>query len=157
MATEETKKLRLLKLFNDVVYGFGKGIYDLFGDAAAATASSIGEDLIEEMEHEMGLEIHGEDPKEILSELGRLLIDEYGLIKSGRIDIKDHQVNLFCGGCELWHATDDMLASGAPPFHCVPMMVAEAALYKRLGKRAHFTGIERDQEKHICDIDFHIS
>lgn len=36
------------------------------------------------------------------------------------------------------------------------MIVTQAALYKRLGKRAHFKGIERNMEAHICDIDFYI-
>ncbi len=156
MATEEQKKARLLKLFNDIVFGFGKGLYDMFGDSALATVDTIGEDIIEEMEHEMGLEIHGEDPQQILTELARLMVDEYGLLKTCSYKIKDHEIDLLAEGCELWHATKDIMAAGAPPFHCVPMMMAEAALHKRLGKRAHFVGITQDDGKHVCDIDFHM-
>lgn len=156
MATEEQKKMRLLKLFNDVVFGFGKGLYDLFGDSALATVDAIGEDIIEEMEHEMGLEIHGEDPQSILTELERILVDEYGLAKKMTLKVEEHEVDIICHGCELWHATQDILATGAPPFHCVPMMIAEAALHKRLGKKAKFVGITQDKEKQICDIDFHL-
>jgi len=156
MATEEQKKARLLKLFNDVVFGFGKGLYDMFGDSALATVDAIGEDIIEEMEHEMGFEIHGEDSQAILTELGRVLVDEYGLAKSMQFKIEEHEIDIIATGCELWHATQDIVASGAPPFHCVPMMMAEAALHKRLGKRAHFVGIQFDKEKHVCDIDFHM-
>lgn len=156
MAAEEQKKTRLLKLFNDIVFGYGKGLYDLFGDTAMATVDSIGEDIIEEMEHEMGLEIHGEDPQSILTELERVLVDEYGLLKKASFKIEEHEVDVICEGCELWHATQDILATGAPPFHCVPMMIAEAALHKRLGKRARFVGITQDKDKHICDIDFHM-
>ena len=156
MATEDQKKARLMKLFNGVVFGYAKGLYDLFGDSALATVDTIGEDLIEEMEHELGLEIHGEDPKAILTELARLLEDEYGLFDDARFDIEAHEIDIFCQGCKLWHATQEILESGAPPFHCVPMMIAEAALHKRLGKRAKFVGITQDKEKHICDIDFHL-
>lgn len=156
MATEEQKKARMLKLMNDIVFGFGKGLYDLFGDSALATVDTIGEDIIEEMEHEMGLEIHGEDPKAILTELARMLEDEYGLFKDAKFEITEHEVDIYCERCELWHATQDMLAAGAPPFHCVPMMIAEAALHRRLGKKAKFVGIKQDKEKRICDIDFHL-
>lgn len=156
MATEEQKKARLLKLFNNVVFGFGKGLYDLFGDTALATVDSIGEDIVEEMEHELGLEIHGEDPQAILTELERILIDEYGLFDEGSIKIEGHEVDILIHGCELWHATQEMLAQGAPPFHCVPMMIAEAALHKRLGKKARFVGITQNKEKRSCDIDFHL-
>lgn len=157
MATMEQKKARMLKLMNDIVFGFGKGLYDLFGDAALATVDTIGEDIIEEMEHEMGLEIHGEDAQSILTELARLLEDEYGLFKDARFEISDNEVDIFCVGCELWHATKDMLAAGAPPFHCVPMMIAEAALHKRLGMKAHFVGLKQDDATRTCELDFHIT
>jgi hypothetical protein len=156
MATMEQKKLRQLKLFNDIIFGFGKGLYDLFGDSALATADAIGEDILEEMEHELGLEIHGEDAQTILTEIERLLLDEYGLVKSASLTMADHEIDIICEGCLLWRATTDMLEAGAPPFHCVPMMMAEAALHKRLGRKPKFVGITQDREKHICDIDFHM-
>ena len=80
MATMEEKKLRQLRLFNNLIFGFAKGLYDLFGDSAMATVDTIGEDILEEMEHELGLEIHGENPETILTEIERLLVDEYGLV-----------------------------------------------------------------------------
>lgn len=143
-----------MRLFNTVVFGFGKGLYDLFGDAASATATSIGEDLIEEMEHEMGLEIQGTDARPILIELGRLMQDEYGLFKTSSMDMTEGGFVLHCQHCELWHATEEMLASGAKPFHCVPMMLLEATFNKRLGKRLHFRGLTQDKENRICNIDF---
>ncbi len=156
MATMEEKKARMLRLFNDIVFGFGKGLYDLFGDSALATADAIGEDILEEMEHELGLEIQGEGPQEILTEIERILFDEYGMVKNASIKIQDHEIDVICEGCQLWKATTDMLEAGAPPFHCVPMMMTKAALHKRLGKKPKFVGIKQDREKRICDIDFHM-
>ena len=40
MATMEEKKLRQLRLFNDLIFGFAKGLYDLFGDSALATVDT---------------------------------------------------------------------------------------------------------------------
>ncbi|MBN1666766.1 MAG: hypothetical protein JW862_06745 [Anaerolineales bacterium] len=157
MATEEQKKARLLKLCNDIVFGFAKGMYELFGDSVLATVDTIGEDIIEEMEHEMGLEIHGEDEQTILTELERILVDEYGLAKSMKLQIKDHEVDVICEGCVFWHATKELMKENIPPLTCVPMMIAEAALHKRLGKKAHFVGITQDDDKRLCDIDFHIN
>lgn len=158
MATEEQKKARLLKVFNTVFYGMGKGLYDMLGDAMVSVAAPIGEDIIEEMEHETGLEIHGENPQAILTELERLLVDEYGLLKSASLKINEatHEIDIVCEGCELWHATAELKAAGIPNYVCVPMMIAEAAMRKRLGKRAKFMGITQDTEKHICDIDLHM-
>lgn len=157
MATDEQKKARQLKLCNDILFGFAKGMYDLFGDSALATVVEIGEDIIEEMEHELGLEIHGEDPQAILTELERILIDEYDMARHASIKVKDHEVELYMEGCMFWHATQELRKEGIPPYTCVPMMIAEAALHKRLGKKAHFNGITQDTEKRICDIDFKLA
>ncbi len=156
MATEEVKKARQLKLCNDILFGFAKGMYDLFGDSALATVDEIGEDIIEEMEHEMGLEIHGEDPQAILTELERLMIDEYGMCRTAKLGVQEHEVDVVVEGCMFWHSTQELHKEGIPPFTCVPMMIAEAALHKRLGKKAHFVGVKYDNEKHQCDIDFHL-
>jgi hypothetical protein len=143
-------------MFNDIVFGFAKGLYDLFGESALATVDTIGEDILEDMEHELGLEIQGENPEDILTEIERLMVDEYGMCKSARLEIEDHEIDMFCEGCLMWRATAALQEEGIPPYTCVPMMMASAALHKRLGRKARFVSIEQDTEKHICDIDFHL-
>ena len=159
MATEEQKKIRQFRAFNIMVAGLAKGLYDLFGDAAIGVLTPMGEEIIEEMEHECGLEIHGEDPETILTELERLLVDEYGFMEKASLKINDetHEIDVICEGCLLWRATQDLLDANMPPLTCIPMMISEAALRKRLGKRAKFVGITRDDSKKLCDIDFHLT
>jgi hypothetical protein len=154
----EEKKLRQLRLFNDLIFGFAKGLYDLFGDSALATVDTIGEDILEEMEHELGLEIHGENPQDILMEIERLLEDEYGMVKSARLEMhpETHEIDMICEGCLLWKATSDLQEEDIPPYTCVPMMMASAALHKRLGKKAKFVSIEQENDKRLCDVDFRI-
>jgi hypothetical protein len=156
MATEEQKKARQIRLFNDLIFGFAKGLYELFGDAALATVDTIGEDILQEMEHELGLEIQGENPEDILTEIERLLVDEYGLMKSARLTIADGKIDMTCEGCLLWKATRDLHAEDIPPFICVPMMMASAALHKRQGVKAHLVGVTFDEENRVCDIDFRL-
>jgi hypothetical protein len=154
----EQKKLRQLRLFNDIIFGFSKGLYDLFGDSALAAVDTLGEDILEEMEHELGLEIQGENPQDILTEIERLLVDEYGLVKSARLEIhpETHEIDMICEGCLLWKATKDLTEAGVPPITCAPMMMASAALHKRLGRKAKFVAIRQEDAGHICDIDFHL-
>lgn len=154
MATMEEKKLRQLNLFNNLVYGFASGLYELFGDTALATMDDIGEGVLQDMENELGLEIAGEDPKDILVEIERLLVDEYGLCKSADLVIDEGRIDLRCEGCLIWQATRDLREAGVPPYTCVPMMMASAALNKRMGTKARFVDIEQDMENRICDIDF---
>ncbi|MBN1260243.1 MAG: hypothetical protein JXB35_06140 [Anaerolineae bacterium] len=156
MATEEQKKVRQLRLFNDIIFGFAKGLYDLFGDSALATVDTIGEDILEEMEHELGLEIHGEDPQDILTEIERLLVDEYGLCTKATLQMhpETHEIDMICENCLLTKATRDLTEAGVPPYTCVPMMMASAALHKRLGRKAKLVKVEQDIENRTCDVDF---
>lgn len=156
MATEEQKKARMMRLCNDIVFGFGKGLYDLFGDSALATVETIGEDILEDMEHELGLEIHGEDPQAILTEIERLIIDEYGLVQSAELKVEDREINLTCHRCQFWPATKNLSEAGVPPYTCVPMMMATAALRKRLDKKARFLGIEQTDDTRTCRISIEL-
>lgn len=157
MATEELKTERRLKLCNNILFGFAKGMYDLFGESSLATVNDIGEDIIQDMEHEMGLEIHGEDPRAILVELGRLLIDEYGMCRNAGLKLDEHAVGVHIEGCMFWAATQNLRKADVPLYACVPMMIASAALRKRLGKRAHFVGVTVDETSQGCDIAFKLS
>ena len=154
MATEDQKKGRQMRLFNDIVAGFAKGLYELFDDSALAMADTIGSELLVEMEQELGLEIAGEDPQEILTEVERLLVDEYGMSKDATMTIEDDQISMKIEGCQMWPATEKLLKAEVPPFTCVPMMMASASLRKRLGMKSKFTGINQDTDKQICHITF---
>ena len=154
MATEEQKKGRQLRLFNDIIAAFAKGLYELFDDSALAMADTIGTELLVEMEQELGLEIAGENPQEILTEVERLLVDEYGMSKDAKMVITDDRIDMQIEGCLMWKATEELLKNDIPPFTCVPMMMASASLHKRLGKKTKFEGITQDTDKHICDIVF---
>lgn len=156
MATEEVKKTRQLKLFNNIVFGFAQGLYDLFGESALVTVDSIGESLLEEMERELGLEIEGEDPEDILTELERLMIDEFGLVKDIEIAYGSDQIEITCQDCLLWRATESLRQAGAPPYTCVPMTLARIALRQRLDKRARFVAIEQDMDNRICALELEV-
>jgi hypothetical protein len=156
MATEEQKKTRQIRLFNDIIFGFAKGLYDLFGEASLATVDTIGSYVLEDMEHELGLEIQGETPQDILTEIERLLVDEYGLCESITLDLEDDKIDLVCQNCMLWKATLDLQAENVPPYTCVPMTLSGSALRKRLGVKARFVSLEQDMENRICHIDFRL-
>lgn len=158
MATDEQKKARMLHMYDLLVSGLAHGLYDLFGDALVGIVEPIGEEILEEMERELGLEIQGESVEDILTELERILVDEYGLVKHIEIkyDEESHEVDIICEGCMLWKVTEKLTAQGVPPHTCAPMMMAMAALRERTGNKAQFVGITQDLDKKICDIDFHL-
>jgi len=78
------------------------------------------------------------------------------MCRTAKLGVQEHEVDVVVEGCMFWHSTQELHKEGIPPFTCVPMMIAEAALHKRLGKKAHFVGVKYDNEKRQCDIDFHL-
>jgi hypothetical protein len=152
MATEEQKKTRQMKLFNEVIFGLAKGMWELFGEGAFALSTEIGEEILEEMEHDMGLEIQGETPQDILTEIERIYVDEVGGALAADLKIKDDRIDVFIEGCILKHACTDLQKEGIKPFTCVPMMLAAAALRERLGLKEQLDDIVIKGDK--CDIDF---
>ncbi|MBN1484193.1 MAG: hypothetical protein JXA37_05680 [Chloroflexia bacterium] len=156
MATEEQKQQARLQLLGTVLAGFITGLYKLFGDGAMATVDTIGQDVLKDMEHKLGLEIHGEDPQDILTELERLMIDEFGLLQDAKLVIEGGKIALSCEKCMLWNLSRTLQEAEVPLYSCVPMMMASTALRKRLRKKAKFMGITQDQENHICNIEFRL-
>ncbi|MDM8542093.1 hypothetical protein QUF75_05470 [Desulfococcaceae bacterium HSG7] len=137
MATEEQKKKNLFRMMSMMIAGMAKSLYELFGDTAFATMTEVGKELLEIMENEMGLEIAGETPKDVLTEIGRIFADEYGFIASFKVEGDDHELRLIVDKCQGWNLTQKILKTGVEiPFTCPIMNVGHAAL-ARMGKSAH--------------------
>lgn len=139
------------------MYGLIGGLWDLFGETSFATINSVGDKILETMEKESGLEILGEDPKDILMEVSRLLADEIGTMKSGKVNItEDGKVRMACEQCFLREATGWLEADGVQPFACIPMNISAAAMRKRLGAKHRVLGRQWDAESQTCTIEFQV-
>jgi len=156
MATEAEKKQRLLKVFNIGMYGMVKGLWDMFGESSFATTHAIGDLLLSSLEKESGLEIHGENPQDILQELVRLMADEVGTMSSGKVTVNGDEVSIACKECFLREATGWLEAEGVQPFACVPMSIGAAAMRKRLGVRHQLLGRDWDAANQTCTINFRL-
>jgi len=137
MATEEQKKKNLMRMMSMMIAGMAKSLYELFGDTAYATMTEVGKELLGIMENEMGLEIAGENPKDVLTEIGRIFEDEFGFIASFKVEGDDNELSLIVDKCQGWDLTQKVLKTGVEiPFTCPIMNVGHAAL-TRMGKSAH--------------------
>ncbi len=139
MATEEQKKQNLIRMKNLMIGGMAKALWDLFGESAFATMNEVGKDILAIMEQEMGLEIAGEDPKDVLTEIGRIFVDELGYIDSFKVEGEGKEISLLVDKCIGWNLTQSIMKTGVDiPFTCPIMNVGEAA-FLRMGKHAHRT------------------
>jgi hypothetical protein len=151
MATEEEKKKTMFRMTSMMISGMAKALYDLFGDSALAAMNVVGENLLAIMENEMGLEISGEDPKDILTEIGRLYQDEFGLVESFTLDGDEKELHFTIKKCKLWKLSRKVLETGVDmPFTCPILNVGQAAMMQK-SKRSH-RKIDSSQEE--CTISY---
>jgi SHS2 domain-containing protein len=129
MASEEEKKRQLVRVFSLMIEGLAKGIYDLFDDSAYALMKTVGKDLLEIMQKEMGLEIEGENPTDVLNELLRIWVDEVGFFSDASVKEVENGWEITGHHCKGWNLTQKILATGVKePFTCPVMNTLNAAL-----------------------------
>jgi len=154
MATEEEKKRNLARLNAMIIYGLEKGLWDLFGESALATTNTIGNGMLEILEKNMGLEIEGEVPQDILTEIGRLFVDEYGIASNFDITKDGDDIHFDVKNCVLMHVEKDLIADGIKPFVCPYLNIAAAAMRRRLGVKTSISQFDVDTKAHHCQLCF---
>ena len=136
MATEEQKKKNVMRLMTLMIGGMAKALYDMFGESAFAVMNEVGKTTLEIMEQEMGLEVDGENPKDVITEIGRIFADEMGFVESFTTEQDGSEITLSVHHCQGWDLTQSILKTGVDiPFTCPIMNVCQAALM-RMGKPA---------------------
>ncbi len=156
MATEEEKKRNLARINAMIIYGLEKGLWDLFGESALATTNTVGEGMLQILEKNMGLEIAGEDPQDLLTEIGRLFVDEYGIALDFDIVKDGDSVGLNVNRCVLMQVEKDLVAAGIKPFVCPYLNIATAAMRRRMGLKTKISQIDVNPETHRCALIFEL-
>ncbi len=137
MATEEQKKRQLVRVFSIMIEGLAAGIYDMFEDSAYALMRQVGHNILDIMQREMGLEIEGEDPNEVLNELLRIWVDEVGFFDEAKVEATDNGWQVVGHHCKGWNLTQKILKTGAKePFTC-PIMNSMHAALEKMGVKTH--------------------
>ena len=154
MATEEEKKRNLARINAMIIYGMEKGLWDLLGESALAMSATVGEGMLEIMEKSMGLEITGEEPQDILTEIGRIFVDEIGIAVKFDITTTEDKVDFVVEKCVLLNVEKDLVAAGVKPFMCPYLNIAAAAMRQRLGLKTRIEDIAVDQAAHRCKMCF---
>lgn len=137
MANEEQKKQNMLRLTSMALLSLSAGVWDTLGDSAFALSGPMGEEILTTFEKEMGLEVAGETPGDVLVEISRIFVDEFGFAQDIEMVQEGNKVQLKVKRCVNRSFTDKLAAAGVEkPFIC-PILNASAAALKRMGYRAH--------------------
>jgi hypothetical protein len=133
MATEEEKKQNMLRLARLSLFGLTAGVWDLLGEGALGLSHQIGGEILPVLEKEMGLEIAGEDPTQVLQEIGRIMVDEFGFAKTVEVSGDGDRLVMKVNTCANRKLTDNLEAAGIThPFIC-PFMCVSNAVFDRMG------------------------
>lgn len=118
MATDEEKKVNRLRLLDMVFASVARGFWELVEDGALALGPALGKQLLSVMENEMGLEIAGEDTQDVINEMGRLFVDEFGFAQ--KVDVQQNQdgIALHVHNCVLKTMDAELTNDGIEPFIC---------------------------------------
>lgn len=135
MATDEKKAQNRIKLYQMMLMGTALGVWDLIGETAKAISPKIGEQVLTMMEKEAGLEIAGETPEHILTEIGRLYVDEIGSASAAELETDGNVLSLKLRNAAGMDLFVQLKAAGVEPFF-EPVMCSGLAALARLGKRA---------------------
>lgn len=134
MATEEQKKENLIRMLEMIIQGLTKGLYDLFGESSYAVMHSVGDELLNVMQKEMGLELGGENGVAVAQEIIRLFVDEFGIAEKIDLDHQGNVINLVVHGHRGYNTFKRLKDLGInEPFVEPIMNVGAAALKKRRG------------------------
>jgi hypothetical protein len=139
MASEEQKKENLVRGLKLIIQGLAKGLWDLFGESSFAVMHPVGNELLGIMQKEMGLEIGGSDLKEVINEVGRLYVDEFGWAdKIEVVEADDTHVVVNVDQCKGFGLSLNLQSMGVThPFTCPIMNVMASAMQKISGKSVH--------------------
>ncbi len=140
MATDEQKKENRLRLTNMALLSLASSTWNMLGDTSFSFSGPMGSQILNVMEKEMGLEIAGENPKDVMMEIARIFVDEFGF--AGEIDVVQHDTEHFevkVKNCVNRSFTDKLIEAGVEkPFVC-PILNANQAALRRMGFKMHET------------------
>jgi hypothetical protein len=137
MATEDQKKENRLRLTNMALLSLASSTWDTLGESAFAFSGPMGNHVLEIMEKEMGLEIAGENPENVMTEISRIFVDEFGFCADIDVDTDGDTYTVKVKQCINRAFTDKLMAAGVEkPFICPIMNACQAAL-RRMGYKMH--------------------
>ncbi|GAP12588.1 hypothetical protein LARV_00324 [Longilinea arvoryzae] len=153
MATEEKKKENLLEMLSYTVFGLAQGMWELFGDSSFATSTTIGDMMVARAEKAAGLEVQGETPDEILTEIVRLSVDELGLMEDGKAVFTGDHITIECDHCKGCTMCNGLQSHGVQPFYCSMFCMASSALREGTGHKNRFLSRKYDEGTKTCTIE----
>lgn len=154
MATEQEKTARRARIWGITAYGLTLGIWDMVQESALTLSPAIGKAILADMEKNLGLELAGEKPEDILVEIGRVCVDEGGFASEAKVEKTNNgfQVTLVNAvGTQEFAALQE---KGVEKLFSHPFYCAGQAALARLGCKARGSvEIDKAHNSHVIRFE----
>jgi hypothetical protein len=94
MATDADKFANRARLWGLVTVAMTLGIWEIIEESAVTISPMIGNSLLQMLEKNLGFELAGEKPENMLVELSRIFIDELGYGSEAKVEGSDKNFKL---------------------------------------------------------------
>jgi hypothetical protein len=130
MMPENEKTQNKLRLTNLTLQSLTKGVWEFVGDTAFAMTQVMGEDILKVLEQDMGLKIQGQNPKEVVDQIGRIMVEKFGVIENYECNLDSNQkITIKVKSCIQNTFCQELYDAGiTKPFICPHANACQAAL-----------------------------
>jgi hypothetical protein len=147
------KNEKLMKTEGLTIYGLALGMWELFGESSFATCPTIGEILMMDLASQSGIDIDGQSPEHILSEVTRLLIQDGGLFTSAKGTVDGNKLVFSCQNCSYSEGTASLEEMGVQPFYCPAYNIIVTAMNLGRGTRSQFVSRKWEESSQTCTME----
>jgi len=138
MANEQQKYLNRTRLWGLTTLGMALGIWEMVEESATSLSPMIGKQVLEMAEKQLGLEVAGEKPEDVLTELARIFIDEFGYAVDSKVERADKTISISFKNAVGTSEFNLLKQAGAEKLFCHPYMCAGLAVLSRMGIKARW-------------------
>jgi hypothetical protein len=132
MATDQEKSSRREVMLGTLVFGITYGVWEMMEDSATALTPTIGKSLLPMLEARLGLKIAGEKPADVLTEVGRIFVDELGWAKGCTVTATEKAITINLTDAMDSEQMAEMAAKGMK-FFSHPVMCTGVGALTRMG------------------------
>ena len=137
MATDEQKKLNFIRLTSITLMSLSLSVWEMLGDTSFVFSKDMGAKILALLEKEMGLEIAGETPENVLLEVTRIFVDEFGYASDIDLDVTDTKIVMKVKNDMNFIYNQHLIATGVEKLFTDPLMNACEAALMRMDYKMH--------------------
>lgn len=138
MGNEQKQLENRARLWGLTVTGLTMGIWGMVEESATSLAPGVGKQILEMVETQLGKKIDAAKPDEVLGQLGKVFVDEFGYASAVKVESADKQVKVSFTKAISAPEFGLLAERGVKKIFSHPFMSAGMAALGRMGARARW-------------------